>query len=271
MEAQRTGTPQEGLQDIKVSRAIIETYVRELLDYLTMDVAIVGGGPAGLTAAYYLAKAGHKVAVYERRLSIGGGMWGGGMMFNAIVVQEPAKAVLDELGVRTKRYEGTYYTADSIETVCALGQAAVKAGAKIFNLVSAEDVLVRGERVCGLVLNWTAVEMAGLHIDPMGVEASYVIDATGHQCDVVRIIQDKLKAKLMTPSGRIEGERSLWADKAEAVILENTREVYPGVIVAGMASNAVFGSHRMGPIFGGMLLSGRKAAEIVRGLLGEKR
>ena len=30
-----------------------------------------------------------------------------------------------------------------------------------------------------------------------------------------------------------------------------------------MAVNAVFGSNRMGPIFGGMLLSGKKCAEIL--------
>jgi thiamine thiazole synthase len=56
------------------------------------------------------------------------------------------------------------------------------------------------------------------------------------------------------------GERPMWAERGEEEILENTKDVYPGLIVSGMAANAVFGSPRMGPIFGGMLLSGRKAA-----------
>ena len=59
------------------------------------------------------------------------------------------------------------------------------------------------------------------------------------------------------------GEKSLWADVGERELVENTKEVYPGLIVAGMAANAVYGSPRMGAIFGGMLLSGKKAAEIV--------
>jgi len=30
-----------------------------------------------------------------------------------------------------------------------------------------------------------------------------------------------------------------------------------------MSANATFGSYRMGPIFGGMLLSGKKVAELI--------
>jgi len=38
------------------------------------SVAVVGAGPAGLTAAYYLAKQGHKVAVFEALPELGGMM-----------------------------------------------------------------------------------------------------------------------------------------------------------------------------------------------------
>ena len=49
--------------------------------------------------------------------------------------------------------------------------------------------------------------------------------------------------------------------KGEMHTVENTREVFPGLYVSGMAANATFGGYRMGPVFGGMLLSGKKAAE----------
>jgi len=68
---------------------------------------------------------------------------------------------------------------------------------------------------------------------------------------------------LRTESGGIMGEKSMWAEVAESKIMENTIEVYPGLLIAGMAINTVLGTPHMGPIFGGMLLSGKRAAEIV--------
>jgi len=81
------------LSEITITRAIIDSFSRKFLDYVEVDTAIVGAGPAGLVASYFLAKAGNKVSEFERKLSIGGGMWGGGMMFNEIVVQEEGKGL----------------------------------------------------------------------------------------------------------------------------------------------------------------------------------
>lgn len=248
------------LDEIKISRAIIDSYFKKLINNLDIDVAIAGAGPSGLTCAYYLAKKNIKVAIFERKLSVGGGMWGGGIMFNEIVVQTKAKEILDEFGIRTKRYEGEYYLADSVESVCCLADRAIKAGAKIFNLLSVEDVMIRTGRVTGLVLNWSAVEIAKLHVDPITIRAKYIVDATGHAAEVARVLEKKTNVKLKTKTGKTMGETSMWAEMAEDTIVKNSKEFYPGVYTSGMASNAVFGGPRMGPIFGGMLLSGKKVA-----------
>jgi len=249
------------LDEIKISRAIIESYKDKLVKALDIDVAIAGAGPAGMCCAYYLAKQNKKVAIFERKLSVGGGMWGGGIMFNEIVVQEKAKEILDEFGIKTKLYEKGYYLADSIEAVSTICSKAVKAGVKIFNLFSAEDVMIRGGRISGLVLNWTAVEMAHLHVDPISMKARFVIDATGHAAEVVHIAERKSGIKLKTKTGKIMGEKSMEANLAEDTIVKNSKEVAPGLYVCGMCANAVFGGPRMGPIFGGMLLSGKKVAK----------
>jgi ribulose 1,5-bisphosphate synthetase/thiazole synthase len=60
-----------------ILRAITGEYNRRLAEHLESDVVIVGAGPAGLTVGYYLAKAGAKILILEKRLSIGGGIWGG--------------------------------------------------------------------------------------------------------------------------------------------------------------------------------------------------
>ncbi len=251
------------LDEIKISRAIIKQFSAKLLNTLDSDVAIVGGGPAGLICAYYLAKAKKKTVLFEKKLSLGGGMWGGGMMFNEIVVQEEGKKILDELGIKCREVSNGYFCADSIEATSTICSMAAKAGAKIFNLMSAEDVMIKSKRVTGLVINWSAVEISKLHVDPLSVRAKYIVDATGHQAGIADIIQKKLGGKLKTATGQILGEKPMNADRAEGLIVKNTREIYPGVFAAGMASNAVFGAPRMGPIFGGMLMSGRKAAQLI--------
>lgn len=256
------------LDDITISRAIIEDFSTTLLEFTEADCVVVGAGPSGLVCAAHVARAGAKVALIERKLSVGGGMWGGGMMFPRIVVQEAALPLLDECGIRYREYVPGYYLARSVEAVGKLAAAAADAGAEIFNLTSVEDALIRDDgAVSGLVINWTAVETAGLHVDPLTIGARVVVDATGHEASVCRIVSRKAGAAFNRGLG-IAGEKSMWADAGERELEIATREVYPGLIVAGMAANAVAGGHRMGPIFGGMLLSGAAAARQVKEKLG---
>lgn len=248
------------LDEIVISRAIIESYKDKLVNALDVEVAIVGAGPAGMVCGYYLAKAGKSVVLFERKLSVGGGMWGGGIMFNEIVVQDKAKGILDEFGIKSRRYQEGYYLADSIESVSTICSKAVKAGLRVFNLMSVEDVMVRDKKVTGLVLNWTAVEMANLHVDPISMRARVVVDATGHPAEVARIVERKSGIRLKTSTGKTMGEESMWAEAGEETIVKNSKEVCPGLYACGMCANAVFGGPRMGPVFGGMLLAGRKVA-----------
>jgi thiamine thiazole synthase len=251
------------LSDEKITKAIVERYTKKFIDSLNQDVIIAGAGPAGLTTAYYLSKKGYKVSVFERKLSIGGGMWGGGMMFNEIVVGEDGKILLDELGIDSEKYDDGYYTADSVEAISTICSKAVKAGAKVFNCISVEDVMIDKGSVCGVVINWSAVEAANLHVDPLSVRSKYVVEATGHPLEILHILEKKVDGELFTKTGRIMGEKSMNAEVGEKTVVENTKEIFNNVYVVGMAVNAAFGTNRMGPIFGGMLLSGKKLADIL--------
>jgi len=246
-----------------VSRGIVASYHKKLMENLSVDVAIVGGGPSGLVAAATLAKAGKKVALFERKLAPGGGMWGGAMMFNQIVVQQDAVEILDEYGITREHFEAGYWLCDSVEATAALIFAAKKAGATIFNCYSVEDVVFQNSTVAGVVVNWTPVQSAGMHVDPLVIMAKSVLDSTGHPCEVSRLLASKNDVTLNTPTGGVVGERSLSIEEGERTTVENTKEIFPGLFVSGMAANGVCGSFRMGPIFGGMLNSGKKVTRLI--------
>ncbi|PKQ27787.1 MAG: ribose 1,5-bisphosphate isomerase [Candidatus Anoxymicrobium japonicum] len=258
------------LSEIEVTRGILEGFSRDFLSSLQSDVAIAGAGPSGMVCAYYLAREGLKVSVFERNLHVGGGMWGGGMLFPRIIIQEAAREIVEEFGVRLKPFKEGYFVGDSVETVSKVTAAAIDAGVRVWVGVSVEDVLIREEnRLAGVVLNWRAVELANLHVDPLAVEAKVVVDATGHEAGVVRTVARKIPGcRLNTDTGGVIGEMPMWAQVGEELIVGNTREVYANLLVTGMAANAVYGAPRMGAIFGGMFLSGYKcahlAADIVR-------
>lgn len=247
--------------ETNVSRGIVSTYFEKLERNLDLDVAIVGGGPSGIVAAYYLAKAGLKVAQFDRKLAPGGGMWGGAMMFNQIVIQQEAMEIVRDFAIRYEPLGEGLYVMDSVESTSSLLYHAVHAGATIFNCYSVEDVIFKQDRVSGVVVNWTPVLREGLHVDPLNILAKVVIDGTGHDSEIAATVARKNGIRLATETGGVIGERSLDVAAGEEEVVRGTREIYPGLYVCGMAASAVSGTPRMGPIFGGMLLSGRKVAD----------
>ena len=244
------------MKETDISRAIITEYNKKLLEHLENDVVIVGAGPAGLIAAYYLGSAGVKTAVLEKRLSIGGGIWAGAAGYSTVVFEE--KEILDELNITTRK-EKNLYIADAIEFATALGYKAKKAGAEIFNLTEAEDIILKTDAVEGVVVNSTHLKMAGLPVDPFCISSKYLIDATGHPAEVVAMLKER-KPELF-PNKIKDGFMDVEA--SEAGVVEKTGEVYPGLYITGMSVCAVYNLPRMGPIFGGMLKSGKKVAELI--------
>jgi thiamine thiazole synthase len=246
------------LAETQISRTILNAYHETLLERIESDVVIVGAGPAGLVAGFYLARHGTKVTVLEKRLAPGGGIWGGGMGMNVAVVQQEAIPVLDEMAIRYTPKSSGLYAVDAIELAAGLCYSAVRAGVVLLNLVAVEDLCVHQGRVTGVVVNRTMISGA-LPVDPIVLAARAVVDATGHESVLIAALR---KRNLLASSadGKPLGEGPLDADSGERFVVEHVQEVFPGLWITGMSVSATLGGPRMGPIFGGMLLSGQRAA-----------
>ncbi|MGB7968620.1 MAG: sulfide-dependent adenosine diphosphate thiazole synthase [Methanobacterium sp.] len=242
-----------------VTKAIVSEFAEEFLEYVESDVVIVGAGPSGLIAAKRLAEKGIKVLLVESNNYLGGGFWIGGYLMNKLTVREPGQRILDEIGVPYKKVQEGLYVADGPHACSKLIGAAMDAGAKVLNMTKFDDVVVRKDKVGGVVINWTpvsALPRAITCVDPVALESKIVVDATGHDAVVVKSLEQRGLVE-------IAGFEGMWVEKSEDAVVEKTSEVYPGVFVTGMAVATTFGSTRMGPTFGGMLLSGEKVAELI--------
>lgn len=244
------------MEDI-VTSVIAADYFRKLQESVKADAAVVGGGPSGLVAAAVLAEKGYSVNLYEKNLAPGGGMWGGAMLFNSMVIEESAVEAASEMGIQLSPAGDSIFIADSVQATSALVYRACCSGVRIFNGITVEDVSVdSGNRVNGVVINWTPVMKLGMMVDPLMTRAAAVLDATGHPAEIVKRFSEKNSIEITVP-----GEASLNVLTGERHTVEHTGEVFPGLFVSGMSACACAGGNRMGPVFGGMLLSGLKVAE----------
>ena len=246
------------VSEVQITRAIADEFHRVLVERASSDVIVIGAGPAGLTASRDLSNGGYKVLVVEQNNYLGGGYWLGGYMMNPVTVRAPAQKIWDELGVPYKEVSNGLYLTPGPHAVSKLIASACDSGVKFLNLTKFDDLVLRNGRVEGVVVNWMPVSALPRNItcvDPVALEAKVIIDASGHDSVAVKRLVDRGLAEW-------KGMQPMHVDAGEDEVVTKTGEVYPGLVVAGMSVTETHGLPRMGPTFGSMLFSGRRAAEI---------
>src|SRR6266540_7570116 len=242
----------------EITRAIVSMFNETITEYSDCDAIIIGGGPAGLMAGRELAINGTKTLIVEQNNYVGGGYWVGGYMMNPVTVRAPAQKIWDELGVPYRKVSDSLFAAWGPHACSKLIASTCDAGVRFLQLTKFDDLVLKNSRVCGVVVNWMPVSALPRNItcvDPVALESKIVIDASGHDSVAVKRLMDR---------GFIEwkGMDPMWVEGGEDAVVQKTGEVFPGLIAAGMSVTETHGLPRMGPTFGSMLLSGKKAAEV---------
>ena len=242
-----------------------------MVTHADTDVVIVGAGSAGLSCAYELSKnPSINIAIIEQSVSPGGGAWLGGQLFSAMVVRKPAHLFLDELGIEYDEQENYVVIKHAaLFTSTIMSKLLARPNVKLFNAVAAEDLIVKNNRVGGVVTNWALVSMnhdTQSCMDPNVMEAKVVVSSCGHDGPFGATGVKRLKSIGMIDS--VPGMKALDMNAAEDAIVKLTREIVPGMIVTGMEVAEIDGAPRMGPTFGAMMISGQKAAHLALRALG---
>lgn len=276
LENQRMATPYDGfkfapIREAEISRSMTTRYFADLYKNAEVDVVIVGAGSAGLSAAYELSKHPEiKVAIIEQGVAPGGGAWLGGQLFSAMCVRKPAHKMLDELEIPYDD-EGNFVVIKHAAqfTSTLLSKVLAAPNIKLFNATAAEDLIIKddafrgGKHVAGVVTNWTLVSLnhdTQMCMDPNVIESKICISSCGHDGPMGAAGVKRL-AKLGMVNGA-PGMAALDMNTAEDMIVDRTREVVPGMVICGMEVAELDGCPRMGPTFGAMFMSGRKAAHV---------
>jgi len=261
----------DSIRESEVSRAMTTRYMKDMYDFAESDVIITGAGSAGLSCAYELSKYPElRIAIIEQSVAPGGGAWLGGQLMSAMIVRKPAHLWLDELGIEYEeqdRFVIVKHAALFTSTIMAKVLAAPNV--KLFNATAVEDLIIKNDRVSGVVTNWSLVTQnhdTQSCMDPNVMESKMLVSACGHDGPMGAFGVKRLQQVGLIKE--LPGMRCLDMNVAEDAIVELTQEIAPGMIVTGMEVSEALGAPRMGPTFGAMMMSGRKAAALTLEALG---
>ncbi|HUK55581.1 MAG TPA: sulfide-dependent adenosine diphosphate thiazole synthase [Nitrospiria bacterium] len=249
------------LREADITRSIAQEFYKQFDQIIESDVVIIGAGPSGLVCGRELATAGLKVLIIEQNAHLGGGFWSGGYLMTKAAIAAPAHELLVKLGVHCTEVKPGMHIVEAAHACAKLIGAAYDAGVKVLNLTKVVDLIVRKDnKVEGVVVNWAPVENMGhdlVHVDPIALESKIVVDATGHDAVALQYLNKRGLYKT------VPGNGAMWVEKSEQLVLDNTGEVYPNVFIVGLSVAAVYGTPRMGPAFGAMLMSGQIGADLI--------
>ncbi|KAJ7505284.1 thiazole biosynthetic enzyme [Mycena galericulata] len=244
-----------------IEEAQVSRYFNTMYERAVSDVVIVGAGSAGLSCAYSLAtrRPDLRVTIIEANVAPGGGAWLGGQLMTAMVIRKPADNFLQEIGVPYED-EGAFVVVKhaALFTSTLLSRVLALPNVVLMNATTVEDLI---QRVAGVVTNWTLVALnhdTQSCMDPATITSPVTITTTGHDGPMGAFSAKRLVS--MGLNKELGNMRGLDMNRSEPAIVNGTREVTPGLVMAGMELAEHDGSNRMGPTFGGMIASGIKAA-----------
>ncbi|WP_226022800.1 NAD(P)/FAD-dependent oxidoreductase [Halomicrobium salinisoli] len=203
------------------------------------EVAVVGGGPAGLTTALYTTRLGHRTAAFERA---GGRHAAVDNVHNLLGVSEDVSgSELAELGVRQLEEYGADYHPDAVETVERVDEDRFRIDGAHGTATAERVVLATGfsdegpdvpglERFTGRGLHYC------LHCDAytLGDGAVFVLGHTEHAAQVAMLLVHFTDdVTLLT-----DDEAPEWSDETAAQLEAHPVERVDGEVIGAFAEGS---------------------------------
>lgn len=250
---------QEKFLELETSGKINDELMGWLKDYTVCDVIIAGAGPAGLMAAFELAKLDLKILVIDRNNYIGGRLWVNNIFTRSSLFKEPLREILDELKAPYKKNALGFCFAKGLNTCSKLISLLHDKNVRILNMARFDGLIYIDEEVRGVEINYsqqlTMQEKTEVS-SGAALKCHMVVDATGVDAHVYQVFKGK---NIMDPRTFDQTDNP----DSEELLVEKTGRVYPGLAAAGMAVATIYGIPQRGLTLGSILLSGKRAAEDV--------